>query len=82
MADRDVLAHNPDYSSQIDAVRAWVTVGENVGLGTSTVGSLHQSFMDSAAHRTNILGSDYTRVTVGCIRDSSARIWVTQNFWG
>lgn len=75
MADGDNLHHNPNLGSQ---VTNWQKVGENVGTGPS-VDSIHSAFMNSASHRANILGSDWTQVGVG-VEVRGDTIWVTQVF--
>lgn len=75
MADGDNLHHNPNLGSQ---VTNWQKVGENVGTGPS-VSSIHSAFMNSAGHRANILGSDWTQVGVG-VEVRGDTIWVTQVF--
>jgi uncharacterized protein YkwD len=56
----------------------WSSLGENVGVG-STVTSLHQAFMNSTAHKDNILESTFRHVGVGVIKDDG-RMWVTVIF--
>ena len=56
----------------------WSSLGENVGVG-STVSSLHEAFMNSPAHRDNILHSTFRHVGVGVIKDDG-RMWVTVIF--
>lgn len=81
MAGRQVLSHNPNYGSQIGAVRAFRVAGENVGRGYST-GTIFTAFMNSEGHRRNIVYPDYTHAAVGCVLDGKGQLWVTQNFWG
>lgn len=81
MAGSQNLAHNPNYGSQIGAVRDFRSAGENVGRGYE-LGSLFQAFMNSPGHRANIENQAYTHVTIGCVKDGSGQYWVTQNFWG
>jgi len=69
------LHHNPNLSS---VTTGWAALGENVGLGPSA-NSIHSAFMDSAAHRGNILG-DFTHVGVGAVRESDNKLWVTVVF--
>jgi uncharacterized protein YkwD len=61
-------------------VTRWTVLGENVGVG-STVESLHQAFMNSPAHKANVLYSPYTYVGVGVVEDGG-RTWVTIIFEG
>lgn len=75
MADRDVLYHNPHLTQD---VRYWVWVGENVGYAPDAAG-LHQAFMRSPGHRSNILDRDFTQVGIGAVyRDG--RLWVAEVF--
>jgi uncharacterized protein YkwD len=57
-------------------------VGENIAMGSRgvTAGSLHNAWMHSDGHRSNILARGFTRVGVGvhCAPDGS--LWLTQDF--
>ena len=75
MMSRDSLHHNPNLGS---VTTGWLALGENVGVGPS-VSSIHTAFMDSPAHRGNILG-DYTHVGIGAVRESDNKLWVTVVF--
>ena len=59
-------------------VTNWVTLGENVGVGAE-VGTLHSAFMNSPAHKDNILHSSYNNVGVG-VGSAAGRMWVTVIF--
>ena len=59
-------------------VTNWILLGENVGVG-GTVSSLHTAFMNSPAHRANILLSSFRHVGVGVVQ-SGDRLWVTVTF--
>ena len=59
-------------------VTRWTVLGENVGVG-STVVSLHAAFMDSPAHRSNVLYGTFRHVGVGT-RAANGRLWVTVVF--
>ncbi|MDQ3107109.1 MAG: CAP domain-containing protein, partial [Actinomycetota bacterium] len=61
MAARGSIYHNPDLGRQ---VQDWEVVGENVGVGPD-VASLHQAFLDSPAHRANVLDARYRQVGIG-----------------
>lgn len=76
MAAKHTLYHNPNLGSEVSG---WQVVGENVGMG-GDVDSIHQAFMDSPAHRANILATDYTQIGVGTVTDSDGVMWVTQVF--
>lgn len=75
MMDADDLHHNPNLGS---VTTGWLALGENVGLGPS-VNSIHTAFMNSPAHRGNILG-DFTHVGIGAVRESENKLWVTVVF--
>lgn len=75
MAERSRLYHNPNLTSQVSNYR-WV--GENVGYGPEA-GVIHVAFMNSPAHRANILDRDYTEVGVGAVV-RNGRVWVAQVF--
>jgi uncharacterized protein YkwD len=59
-------------------VTNWVTLGENVGVGAE-VGTLHSAFMNSPAHKDNILHSRFNNVGVG-VANAGGRMWVTVIF--
>lgn len=59
-------------------VTNWVTLGENVGVG-STVDSLHSAFMNSPAHKANIMHGTFNNVGVG-VKSAAGRMWVTVIF--
>ncbi|MCP3975100.1 MAG: CAP domain-containing protein [bacterium] len=75
MMSQDRLHHNPNLGS---VTSGWVSLGENVGVGPS-VKSIHSAFMNSSAHRGNILG-DFTHVGIGAVRQSENKLWVTVVF--
>lgn len=72
MMSQDRIFHNPDLAA---VTNEWQRLGENVGVGYS-VGSLHDAFMNSPAHRANILG-DYNYVGVGVVQGSGDVLWAT-----
>ena len=59
-------------------VTRWRVLGENVGFG-GDVRSLHKAFMESPAHRDNILFDRYRHVGVG-VKRSGGLMWVTVVF--
>jgi uncharacterized protein YkwD len=58
----------------------WHALGENV-VKAKTVAKAHKSLMGSPDHRSNILGSQYSKVGVGIV-ESGGWLWVTQMFYG
>jgi len=75
MASRRSLYHNPNLTRD---VRNWRWVGENVGYGPSA-GSIHTAFMNSPAHKANIVDRDYTEVGIGVVV-RNGRVWVAEVF--
>jgi uncharacterized protein YkwD len=74
MIRRNELYHTPSPDLR-RRVTNWVVIGENVGVG-GTVSSLHEAFMNSPAHRDNVLYSTYRHVGVG-VKKAHDRMWVT-----
>jgi len=77
MRDRSLLYHTTE-----DALRRrvtfWSILGENVGVG-ATVNSLHVAFMNSPAHRDNIMHGSFRHAGVGTTK-ALGRLWVTVIF--
>jgi hypothetical protein len=76
MASQHTIFHNPNLGSDVSG---WQAVGENVGMGGSA-SSIHQAFMNSTAHRANILDSDFTQVGIGTAFDEKGVLYVTEVF--
>lgn len=76
MAARNSLHHNTNLAAQVSN---WRAVGENVGFG-GNARVLHAAFMNSPAHRANILDKDFTEVGLGVTTDSRGVMWVTEVF--
>ncbi|HEX9774135.1 MAG TPA: CAP domain-containing protein [Actinomycetota bacterium] len=76
MAASKSIWHNPNLATD---VKNWVYVGENVGRGTG-VQVIHEAFMDSPAHRANILDTDYRSLGIGVAHGSDGLIYVTEVF--
>jgi uncharacterized protein YkwD len=82
MANKGYIFHTTNPSSfYLKGVR-WSTWGENVGVTGGTVGGLQEAFMNSPAHRSNILNRAFHRVAVGTYRDANGYLWVTVFFYG
>ncbi|HWC13172.1 MAG TPA: CAP domain-containing protein [Actinomycetota bacterium] len=77
MVTRNELYHTPSDKLR-NRVTNWIILGENVGVG-STVASLHQAFMDSPAHRENIMNATFRHVGIGVLK-KNGRMWVTVIF--
>jgi uncharacterized protein YkwD len=76
MADRGELFHSSSLGS---VTSGWEGLGENVGVGPDDVSAIHTAFMNSSAHRNNILG-DFNYVGVGVTIDAEGFMWVTVIF--
>lgn len=74
MISKDLLHHTTSLELTT-RITGWSILGENVGVG-STVVSLMDAFMDSPAHRANILHRSYRYVGIGAKLDNG-RLWVT-----
>jgi uncharacterized protein YkwD len=78
MVRRNLLHHTPATKLRRRVI-GWATLGENVGVG-NTVRSLHGAFMNSPAHRRNILYSGFRHGGVGVVDKGGGRLWVTVVF--
>jgi hypothetical protein len=76
MANSQTLYHNSSLGSD---VCCWRSIGENVGEGANE-SQIENAFMNSAPHRENILGSEYTQIGVGTATDSNGTLWVDEVF--
>lgn len=76
MAASKSIYHNKNLGSEVSG---WEAVGENVGMGGSA-SSIHQAFMNSTAHRANILDPDFTQVGIGTAFDADGVMYVTEVF--
>lgn len=76
MAESGDLHHNPALGQE---VANWRVVAENVGRG-SDADVLHDMFMDSPTHATNILDERVTQVGIGVVTTDDGQLWVTQVF--
>ena len=72
---RDHRLFHTSSSTMGRRVTHWNILGENVGVGGG-VKSLHQAFMNSPAHRDNVLFGRYRHVGVG-VKVKGNRMWVT-----
>lgn len=77
MVTKDLLHHTTETDLR-RWVRNWDSLGENVGVG-GTVDSLHIAFMNSPAHRHNVLYPSFRHSGVGVI-EANGRMWVTVLF--
>lgn len=67
-ADYMASTRQISHSNLVDGLPAgWRYAGENVGCG-NTLAAIEESFMNSAGHRANILGTRWTHVASGVAR--------------
>jgi hypothetical protein len=76
MAAKHTIYHNSNLANDVSG---WQAVGENVGMGGSA-SSIHNAFMNSTAHRANILDHDFTQVGIGTAYDDKGVLYVTEVF--
>ncbi|SDH38190.1 CAP domain-containing protein [Nonomuraea jiangxiensis] len=79
-----------DHDSQdgrgfLDRIRAAGFTGgtswaENIAAGQPTPAAVVQAWMNSPGHRTNIMNCRFTLIGVGAVKDSTGRIYWTQDF--
>jgi uncharacterized protein YkwD len=89
MASRGFFAHNsPDGSTPVERARrsgyqayGWgdVYVGENLGRGYNSAESVHQAWMNSEGHRTNLLLPKYRELGIGiAVAADGTRYWAQE----
>lgn len=75
MRNKGSIYHSGNLAS---VTSGWERLGENVGVGVDA-NSLHDGFMASSSHRSNILG-DFNYMGVGVKTDDEGLMWVTVIF--
>lgn len=58
----------------------WTSVGENVAMGHPIPTAMHQGWMASAGHRSNLLNPAFTHVGIAVWVDSAGTTWGVQVF--
>jgi uncharacterized protein YkwD len=86
MITRGYFSHyNPEGESPFDRMRRYGVsfryAAENIGTN-SNVTAAHRAFMNSAGHRANILGANYTEIGVGVRYGPGGVVYVVQEFIG
>jgi Cysteine-rich secretory protein family len=76
LAANGSLSHNPQYSSQIPG--GWTKAAENVAQGYPSGAAVHEGWMNSSGHRTNILG-DFTDIGIAHI-SAGGTTWSVEVF--
>jgi hypothetical protein len=76
MAAQHRIFHNANLGNDVNG---WQQVGENVGMG-ETVDGVHQAFMQSPAHRGNIVSTVYREIGVGVATGDDGFLYVVQVF--
>lgn len=89
MVNAGKISHNPNLASEATARcgSSWQVLGENVGVGYES-GSLFNAFMNSPAHKANILSTctttvgncGFEKVGVGAYVSKDGRLWITHVF--
>ena len=78
MARSQRLYHTADLRSQYSG---WRILGENVAKGWDLY-EIHRAWMESPAHRDNVLESRYKAIGAGVCQDGNGTYWVTTVFYG
>jgi uncharacterized protein YkwD len=87
-AKHEVAAHvlggvnAPTPSSRLDfaGYDAWTLYGENVAVGFTTAPEVVTAWMNSQAHRDNILNPNFTEIGIGVVADKFGNLYWTQVF--
>jgi Cysteine-rich secretory protein family len=77
MATTDVLANNPNLSSQ--APSGWTQIGENIGDGYN-LAAIENILAAASASHTNILSPAFDQTGVGVATDSKGQMWFVEDF--
>ncbi|MGP4101121.1 CAP domain-containing protein [Nonomuraea sp. KM90] len=86
MAAKNYFSHDSqDGRSFMDRIRAAGFTGgsgwaENIAAGQTSPASVVQAWMNSSGHRANIMNCKYTLIGVGAAKNSSGKIYWTQDF--
>jgi uncharacterized protein YkwD len=84
MAKQKELKHEldgKDFATRVkEAGYAYGRVGENIAMGPKDFPTVMRLWMESPAHKANILNKDYTEVGIGIARDSEGVPYYTQVF--
>jgi hypothetical protein len=76
-AANKTLVHTGSLSAGVTS--GWTRLAENIGEG-SGIGDIGPAFVNSAAHRANLLNPAFTHVGIGVTIDDTGTMWVTQRF--
>lgn len=77
LANDQYLHHRTDLSQGIGY--SWRVLGENVGRGAS-IEQVQNAFMNSPAHRANVLDPRFDTIGIGVTRDANGQYWIVQEF--
>jgi uncharacterized protein YkwD len=86
MAKQGKMDHTLDSKTPFDRMRdaeyKFLKGAENIAAGDAknALAEIVRAWMESKAHRENILGPDYTETGLGMARDKSGQIYYTQVF--
>jgi uncharacterized protein YkwD len=78
----DMSAHGFRHSNIGSLLGPYNFVGENIAMGSRgvTAGALHNAWMHSDGHRSNMLNAGFTHVGIGAYCASNGSLWLTQEF--
>lgn len=72
-----LISHNPNLRTAVAA--PWKKLGENVGCGDVDADALHDAFMNSSAHKANIMDPQFDSVGIGIVMAGDT-MFVTEQF--
>ena len=85
MANKGYFSHtSPTYGSPFKMMESFgikfSAAGENIAMGQRTPAEVMNGWMNSPGHRANIMSGSYWEIGVGLAKDSSGRLYWTQEF--
>ena len=85
MANKGYFSHtSPTYGSPFQMMESFgikfSAAGENIAMGQRSPSEVMIAWMNSPGHRANILSPSYWEIGVGLAKDSSGRLYWTQEF--
>ena len=66
----------PCFTAFDEAGAKYFTAGENIAWGQKSADSVMESWMNSSGHKANILGKNFTKIGVGCVKYNGSYYWV------
>ncbi|MBR0596884.1 hypothetical protein KCX82_03250 [Clostridiales bacterium BAD-6] len=85
LRDKNYFSHtSPTYGSPFDMMKqfgiTYKAAGENIARGQQTPSAVMNGWMNSQAHKNNILNKNFTQIGVGYVTDSNGGTYWVQMF--